>query len=260
MSLLFSYIWSLWCYSILIVIFIISVPIGLFLSWASSDFFCFFTFYLAKVIFFLIGVRVIVKGNFPIKSKEPVIYIANHSSYLDPVFTSFLVKKKHKYLGKEEVLSWPIFGSVVKKHMVAVKRELKESRSTSMNLMRDTILQDYSIILYPEGGWKDDAEQEHPYDIKQNTILNKFRNGAFRLAIDTKTKIIPISICKANKIHCSETMRFVPGKVIIYISNAIQTNNLSMKEKDIINLNEKSYSIIYNNLMKHEINLENKTL
>jgi len=247
----FLYIWTFWCYFSLTIIFILSVPIGLFLSFVSSSLFACFTFYLAKIILFFIGSKIIVHGKFPIESKDPVIYIANHASYLDPVLTSYLVKKKYKYLGKEEVLSWPIFGTVVKRHMVAVKRELKTSRFDSMDLMKESLAQGYSIILYPEGGWKDD-NRKHPYNIKPNAILNQFRNGAFRLAIDSKVKIVPITLCNANKIHSSETMMFSPGKVVIFIHNKLETKDLSLEDKDIQELNNKCYSIIYNNLIKND--------
>ena len=74
------------------------------------------------------------------------IYIANHASYLDPVFTTYLIKKKHKYLGKAEVLNWPVFGFVVRKYIIAVKRELKKSRSKSMDLMKKNLLNGFSIL------------------------------------------------------------------------------------------------------------------
>ena len=232
-------------------LFIISAFIGLFLSLFSSNLFSFFTFYLARVIIFFLGVKTTVYGDFPIKNNESYIYIANHSSYLDPVFTTFLIKKKHKYLGKAEMLNWPIFGFVVKKYVVAVKRELKKSRSKSMDLMKDNLLKGYSIVLYPEGGWKDDI-QKHPYDIKPNKILNQFRNGAFRLSIDSKKKIIPISLCNAHEIHSSNTMLFKTGHVVMKIHEPIDPKNYTFNDEGVKELNEKCYSIIYNDLIKYD--------
>ena len=251
MKLLFIYLWSFWCYFILTILFIVAAPIGVLLSFISANFFSFYTFYLAKVVLFLIGVRVVVFGDFPPKKKSPYIYIANHSSYLDPVLNCYLMRRKYKYLAKSEVLSWPLFGSVVKKHMIAVKRELKDSRLNSMSLMKDNILNGYSIVLYPEGGWKDESN-EHPYDIKPNETLNQFRNGAFRLAIGSRTNIIPISLCNAKKIHSSDTMLFRPGKVIIYIHKEIDPKGFLMNEEGIKSLNQKCYSIIYKDLIKYD--------
>tara|TARA_B100000902_G_scaffold201713_1_gene192205 strand:- start:200 stop:958 length:759 start_codon:yes stop_codon:yes gene_type:complete len=251
MKLLFIYLWSFWCYLVLTIFFIIGAPIGILVSFISPNLFSFYTFYLAKIILLSIGVRVVVHGDFPPKKKNPYIYISNHSSYLDPVLNCYLMKRKYKYLAKSEVLSWPLFGSVVKKHIIAVKRELKESRFNSMSLMKDNILNGYSIVLYPEGGWKDESN-EHPYDIQPNEILNKFRNGAFRLAISSKTNIIPISLCNAKKIHSSDTMLFHPGKVIIYIHKEIDSKRFLMNEEGIKGLNQKCYSIIYKDLIKHD--------
>ena len=174
MKIFLSYIWNFWCYLMIVLIFIISAFIGLFISIFSHDLFAFFTFYLSKVITFVLAVKTVVHGNFPIKDNESYIYIANHASYLDPVFTTYLIRKKHKYLGKAEILNWPIFGFVVKKYLVAVKRELKKSRSQSMDLMKKNLLNGFSIVLYPEGGWKDES-QKHPYEIKPNKILENLR-------------------------------------------------------------------------------------
>ena len=251
MNLLLAYFWSFWCYFVLTVIFIIAAPLGVFLSFVFPNLFSLFTFYLAKLVLFLIGVRIVVYGEFPIKSRDPVIYIANHSSYLDPVLNCYLMRKKYKYLAKAEVLSWPVFGFIVRETLIPVKREKKESRSNSIDLMKKNILNGYSIVLYPEGGWKDE-NSTHPYDIKSNTILNQFRNGAFRLSIDSQTQIVPISLCNANGIHSSDTMLFKPGKVIINIHEAINPKDLSMNEEDISKLNKKCYSIIYKDLIKYD--------
>jgi len=251
MNLLLTYIWSFWCYLILTIIFIICAPIGIFISFFSSNLFSIYTFYLSKLILLLIGVRVKVHGNFPISHKNPFIYIANHSSYLDPVLNCYLINKKYKYLAKSEVLDWPFFGPVVKKHLIAVKREKKESRTNSMSSMKENILNGYSIVIYPEGGWKDE-NSNHPYDIKPNELLNQFRNGAFRLAINTNTDIIPVSMCNVKNIHSSDTMLFRPGKVILCIHKPIKSQNFLNDENGIKDLNNKCYSLIYKDLLKYE--------
>ena len=251
MKMFLSYIWNFWCYSMMIFIFIISAFIGLFISIFSHNLFAFFTFYLAKVITFFLAVKTVVHGDFPIKDNESYIYIANHASYLDPVFTTYLIRNKHKYLGKAEILSWPIFGFVVKKYVVAVKRELKQSRSQSMDLMKESLLNGFSVVLYPEGGWKDES-QKHPYDIKPNKILNQFRNGAFRLSIDSKKKIVPISLSNVHEIHSSNTMMFKSGKVTMRIHKPIDPKDFLFNEEGVRALNEKCYSIIYKDLIKYD--------
>ena len=250
MKVVFIYVWTIVSYILVTLIFLISAPIGLFLTLISPSSFFFFTFYLARLIAFLLGVRTIIQGNFP-KDDDTYIYISNHSSYLDPVFTTYLIKKKHKYLGKAEILSWPIFGFVVKKYLIPVKREEKKSRSNSMDLMKETLFNGYSIVLYPEGGWKDD-HQKHPYDIKPNSTLNQFRNGAFRLSIETNKKIVPISLSNIQKIHSSDSMMFSPGKVVLNIHDPIDPEGLTSSDEDVMSLNKKCYSIIYNDLIKYD--------
>ena len=102
-----------------------------------------------------------------------------------------------------------------------------------MSSMKENILNGYSIVIYPEGGWKDE-NSNHPYDIKPNELLNQFRNGAFRLAINTNTDIIPVSMCNAKNIHSSDTMLFKPGKVILCIHKPIKSQNFLNDETKII--------------------------
>ena len=83
-------------------------------------------------------------------------------------------------------------------------------------------------------------------------MLNQFRNGAFRLSIDSQTQIVPISLCNAKGIHSSDTMLFKPGKVTIKIHKAINPKDLSVNEEDISKLNKKCYSIIYKDLIKYD--------
>ena len=251
MKILFSYIWNFWCYFIMTIIFIFSSFIGLCLSVISSNAFFLFTFYLAKIIAFVLAVKTTVHGKFPINDNESYIYISNHASYLDPIFTTYLIKKKHKYLGKAEILNWPIFGFVVKQYVVAVKRELKKSRSESMALMKKSLLNGFSIVLYPEGGWKDE-EKQHPYDIEPNTILNPFRHGAFRLSLESQKKIVPITLCNVHEIHSSDTMMFKSGEVIIKIHKPIDPRDYPLNDKGIKALNEKCYSIIYKDLIEYD--------
>ena len=50
------------------------------------------------------------------------------------------------------------------------------------NLGRKEIRKGRSVVFFPEGGW-DDSEQE----------MRRFKNGAFKLAIDTQCSILPVT-------------------------------------------------------------------
>ena len=94
MRVLFLYVWNFWCYFSMSVVFIISAIIGLLLSFFSDKLFSYFVFFLAKLIVFLLGVKTKIYGDYPLEDNDSYIYIANHSSYLDPVFTTYLIKKQ----------------------------------------------------------------------------------------------------------------------------------------------------------------------
>ena len=52
---------------------------------------------------------------------------------------------------------------------ISVKRESKESRNRGYEEMKKSISEGYSIILFPEGGWrnKGDKKSKNPYNLKK---------------------------------------------------------------------------------------------
>ena len=247
-------IWSIWCFLITFLVFLLLFPLNLILIFCLGDFgrkvFVSYNFYVANILLFLYGMRKKIKGFYPFNHKGPCVYVVNHKSYLDVIIIASLVKQKIKYLGKAEVFKWPLFGFLAKHSgQIPVQREDKESRNKGYKLMKSAINDGFSIILFPEGGWKNkgDKKSSNPYNLKENQLLHDFRNGAFRLALETKVPIVPIVLFNAQERFSDVNMQVIPGKIKLHVLNFINTD----KFDDSFELNHKCYSLMHKVLKKH---------
>ena len=249
--------WTYWCLFITAWVFLVLLPFNLILIYffgdKGRDFLVYYSRYLGDLLIFLFGMRKVVTGNHPMKHNEPCIYIVNHKSYLDVIIVASLISNKLKYLGKEEMFSWPLFGPFVKKTraMIPVKRDSKESRQKSYDLMKKALKEGFSIILFPEGGWRNHNQDkfDHPYELKENVLLQDFRNGAFRLALDAKVPVLPIALLNAQERFTDLKMRVVPGKIKIHIFDLIDSNLY----QDSFDLNYKCHSLILGQLKSYQL-------
>jgi len=250
-------IWTYWCLFITAWVFLFLLPFNLFLIYSFGEkgrvFLMHYSRYVANILIFLFGMQKVVSGNYPMKHKDPCIYIVNHKSYLDVIIVASLISNKLKYLGKEEMFSWPLFGPFVKKSkgMIPVKRDSKESRQKSYNLMKKALQEGYSIILFPEGGWRNNNQDQfnHPYQLKQNVLLQDFRNGAFRLALDAKVPVLPIALLNAQERFTDLKMRVVPGKIKVHVFDLIDSSIYN----DSFDLNHKCHNLILSQLKKYNL-------
>lgn len=208
--------------------------------------------YFSTFLLFVMGIKIHLTGFNPFHNHKPTIYIANHKSYLDIFLIAAILPGKLKYLGKAEVFNWPLIGWLGKiSGQIPVQRESKESRANSYNLMVESLEKGYSIILFPEGGWKNNHDKisPNPYNFEKDKTLQNFRNGAFRLAIDTKCPIVPIVLLNAQKRFSDLTMSIVPGLADIHVFSPIKPDN----DTDIESLNNKCFNLTLDKLKSYQL-------
>lgn len=113
----------------------------------------------------------------------PFIVCANHTSYLD-IFFMYSVLPKHKFLfmGKSEILSYPLLKTFFKNLNIPVFRGDRMKAAKSFIRARNEIAKGWSIIIFPEGGIPD----ETPF-------LLDFKDGSFKLAKSAKVGVLPLT-------------------------------------------------------------------
>ncbi len=192
----------------------------------------------AKIICILILVRIKVQGkeNFP--KDGSYIVCPNHSSYLDIILMYQVIPHEFAFLGKAEVLKWPIINLFFKRGIdIPVYRYSVKRAKECIDLSVIALNQGRSVAIFPEGG------------MVRSKKLRRFKNGAFSLSVQTKKLIIPITF-KNNFDLFTDHSDFLgicsPGKAHVIIHE--QINPGSFPEKDLISLRNHTYWVIKNEL------------
>jgi len=173
---------------------------------------------------------------------ESYIICVNHTSYLDIIFL-FTILNKHRflYIGKKELATWPIMGIFFRKLDISIDRKNTREALKSLEEAKERLKQKWSIVIFPEG--------TIPKDVPK---LGRFKNGAFKMAIETQKPILPITVLDNWKLL--RTLPFLsaparPGRSRVIIHDPIPTKG--MTQKDLVSLRDKTYEIINAPLIKH---------
>lgn len=173
-----------------------------------------------KVFFVCTGVRRIFKGKEHFKKGENYIVICNHRSFMDVPLSSPGIPGANKTIAKSSMAKIPLFGSIYKTGSVLVDRKNEQSRKASYAKMKDVLAMGLHMCLYPEGTRNKTSEP-----------LQRFHDGAFRLAIDTKKQIIPTVIFYTSIVMPrNKTFYFWPHKVEMHFLPPIQIEAKTVEE------------------------------
>jgi len=144
-------------------------------------------------------------------------------------------------MGKEELLKNPVLKIFFNTIDITVNRDSKISAYRAFKKAGDNLAKGMSLIIFPEGGI-DDAH--YPPQ------LAPFKNGPFRLAIDTKTAILPVSVADAWKKWWDDGSKYGtrPGICDIYIHSPVSTAALVAEDADA--LRDRIFEIINSKIIK----------
>ena len=178
----------------------------------------------------------IERAQTPDKNKS-YMFIANHTSMTDIMLMLVSVKNPFVFVGKAELAKIPIFGFFYKRTCILVDRSSAKSRQAVFLRAQRRLKSGISICIFPEGG----VPEEH-------VLLDTFKNGAFRLAINHQIPIVPITFADNKKRFSYTFFSGSIGRMRAKIHEFLLTDDL--ESDDTKALNEKSRTIILKQLKK----------
>ncbi len=126
--------------------------------------------------------RVTVRGREKIEASRPHVMVSNHLSLVD-IFVLFRLFVHFKWVSKIENFKLPFIGwNMMLNRYVALRRGDKASVLAMFEACKRTLAGRSSIMMFPEG------------TRSRTGALQTFKPGAFQLAIETKTPILPIAL------------------------------------------------------------------
>jgi len=176
------------------------------------------------------GVRRIIKGKENFKKGQNYVVVCNHNSLMD-VPISVTAVPPNKTIAKVEMAKVPVFGLIYKRGSVLVDRKSEESRRNSFLKMKAVLAMGLHMCIYPEGTRNKTAEP-----------LQRFHDGAFKLAVETKKSIIPALIFYTNIVLPRKPFFYWPHKIEMHFLPSISVENKTAKElKEEVFLLMKNY-------------------
>lgn len=173
----------------------------------------------------------------PLEKGKSYMLIANHTSMTDIMLMLATVKyNPFVFVGKKELSKFPIFGFFYKRVCIMVDRKSSKSRYQVYQRAQQRLNQGLSICIFPEGGVPDD----------ESIVLDEFKDGAFRLAIEHQIPIIPMSFVDNKKRFPFRFFSGKPGRMRVKVHAPIETEGL--KENDRTAIRQKARSIILQDL------------
>lgn len=193
-----------------------------------------------RIFFFFTGIRISIKGKNNFKKGENYIVVSNHNSLMDVPLTTPFIHGANKTIAKMEMAKIPVFGMIYKRGSVLVDRKSEESRKNSFIKMKEVLTSGLHMCIYPEGTRN-----------KTNEPLQRFHNGAFKLAVDTGKSIMPAVIFNTAKVlPADKSFFFWPVKVKMHFLEPVSVDSLTAEAlKEKVFLLMKEYYVNNNDLV-----------
>lgn len=154
------------------------------------------------------------------KLPRPCVIVANHTSYLDILFSPFYIDHTAVYMGKYELLKIPLFKYFFMYLDIPVNRKSVTDAHKAFTDCGKKLDDGFSVVIFPEG------------TIGDNTKLRAFKNGAFKLAIEKQVPIVPV--VNLNNWWFLQNGGFFksngrPGVPDIFVGDIIETKGLTLE-------------------------------
>ncbi|MDP0492906.1 MAG: lysophospholipid acyltransferase family protein [Fusobacterium sp. JB021] len=134
-----------------------------------------------------IKVNIKYKNNFNLNTldkKQNIVIIANHQSNFDiPVLLSVFKEFDIGFVAKKEMETWPFFSRWMKRgNYIFLNRKNAREGIKSIKQAVSIVNSGYPTVIFPEG------------ERSTTGKITKFKKGSFKLPLDSKSIIIPVTI------------------------------------------------------------------
>jgi 1-acyl-sn-glycerol-3-phosphate acyltransferase len=154
---------------------------------------------------------------------RPQILVANHLSYFDVLALLGYLPGKYRFVGKRELTRVPVWGPAwMACGHISIDRQDKAKAMESLALARRRLEEDRpTVVLFPEGTRSITGE------------LRAFKKGAFVLAIQTGTEVVPAAILGTREIMHKGSLVIRRGRTIrVRFGEPIPVEGLRMEDRD----------------------------
>lgn len=174
-----------------------------------------------RVILFICGVKLTVKGEENVPKDEAVLYVCNHKSYFDIIITYSRCPRLTGYISKDTLGKVPLLNIWMKRLycLFLDRKDIKQGLKTILTGI-DYVKQGVSMCIFPEG----------TRNTSENLLL-PFKAGSFKIAEKTGCSIVPMAITGSADILENHFPKVKPTHVVLQYGKPIHTKDLSKDEQ-----------------------------
>jgi 1-acyl-sn-glycerol-3-phosphate acyltransferase len=155
-----------------------------------------------------------VTGPVPENRRLPYVVVANHESFVDILLISHLPMEM-KWMSKSEFFKIPLLGWLMRMAGdIRLERGDKKAGVQALKDARDRLDQNVSVMIFPEGTRSKTGE------------LQEFKTGAFRLAIQAGSPILPLAVLGTRDALVKHDWRFGYSQAEVRVLEPIPTAGL----------------------------------
>ena len=237
---IFWTIWRIWCFLMMGIIIIMMGPF-LFVTSLKEEWYPYFFVFAriwGKATLIASGFYYTVERETKLEKGKSYMFVANHTSVTDILLMLAVVKQPFVFVGKAELAKFPIFGYFYKRTCILVDRASSKSRMAVFERAQKRLNSGLSICIFPEGGVPND----------ETIVLDEFKDGAFRLAIEHQIAIVPLTFADNKKRFSYTFFSGGPGIMRVKVHQPILTIGKTLNDKKEIK--DETRTVIYHQLLK----------
>ena len=167
------------------------------------------------------GITTRVEGREGLDPSVPVVYVANHASFVDiwallaefPGTIRFVYKRQMDWI--------PVFGLCLRAmHHIAIDRKKRSQTFAAYDAAAERIREGISAVVFVEGTRSTDGR------------LLPFKKGSFILALSAEAPVVPVFCENTHALMRRGSFSPKPGVVTLRVGAAIPTSGLSYADRD----------------------------
>lgn len=188
---------------------------------------------LTPVLYGIFRVRVVGRDHIP--GTGPVIFAANHRSFMDSIFLPLVLRRRMTFVAKAEYFDDPrsawFFRAV---GQIPIRREGGSASQRALDAATDVLEQGGQFGIYPEGTRTRDG------------LLHRGHTGVARLALRTGAPLVPVGLVGTDEIQPTDAKlpRFF-RTVTIHFGAPIDLSHYEGRADDHLALRQLTDELMY---------------
>ena len=167
------------------------------------------------------------------------IICPNHASKLDILLLFAIFPKTFVFIGKKGVSKFSVFEWFYEKTMITFERDSVSSAFRAYRKADKLLKSGTSIVVFPEGKVS-----------KKGIRLERFKLGAFKLAIHNQVPILPITFTDNKRKYPENELKLKLGLLRTFIHPPIETKGMIIQDSS--RLSDSAFNIINETLINYE--------